>query len=248
MNTRQIQNYIEETDKQIENILGKEKLLEDNNVFNLYVRPYINKFNTSKELLINRLKNFIRKGEDKLHLSQIKYYSKISNPIKLDLLSKFLDVNTEQLKETILKFINRNKLNAKIINETLSFEQIESYITDSKDVFFFKNIKTIGNEIYLNFKLTNPSSLEFKDFQISLKVPTYCNIQRKESYPKYLQLNELKPGSAFKFNYVLKVDKQKELKKNLFDPSADEIKLELFYKDQFNNSKKTTKHIDLFIP
>ena len=248
MNTREIQNYIEETDEQIETILGKEKLLEDNNVFNLYVRPYINKLNTSKETMINQLKSFIQKGNDKLYLSQIKYYSKISNPISLDLLSKFLELNIEQLKESILNFINRNKLNAKIINDKLSFEQIDSDFTDSKDVLFFKNIKTIANEIYLNFKLTNPSSLDFKDFQISLKVPTYVVIKRKQSYPKYLQLNELKPGSTFKFNYVLKVDKQKELKKNLFDASADEIKLELFYKDQFNNTRKTTKHIDLFIP
>ncbi|MFX0024161.1 MAG: hypothetical protein ACFE9S_17675, partial [Candidatus Hermodarchaeota archaeon] len=71
--------------------------------------------------------------------------------------------------------------------------------------------------------------------------------QRKESFPKYLQINELKPGKIFKFNYVLKVDKQKELKKNLFDPSADEIKLDLNYKDQFDIPRKTTKHIDLFI-
>jgi len=46
---------------------------------------------------------------------------------------------------------------------------------------------------------------------------------------------------------VLKVDKQKELKKNLFDPTADEIKLDLYYRDQFDISRKTTKHIDLFI-
>ena len=197
---------------------------------------------------MRKLKNFIQKGEDKLYLNQIKYYSRISNPIKLDLLSKFLELNTEQLKEITLNYINRNKLNAKIVNNELSFEKIESQITDSKDVFFFKNIKTIGNEIYLNLKLTNPTSFNFKDFQISLKVPTYVNIQKKQSYPKYLQLNELKPGSAFKFNYILKIDKQKELKKNLFDASADEIKLELFYKDQFNNTRKTTKHIDLFIP
>ncbi|MFX1325811.1 MAG: hypothetical protein ACFE8N_12735, partial [Promethearchaeota archaeon] len=105
--------------------------------------------------------------------------------------------------------------------------------------------KTIGNEIFLNFKLTNPSNFDFKDFQISLKVPTYVDIQRKESYPKFIQLNELKPGKAFKFNYLLKVDKKKELKKNLFDPKADEIKLELLYKDQFDNTRKTTKHIDL---
>ena len=248
MNTLQIQNYLEETDDQIENILGKEKLLDDNNIFNLYVRPYINKFNNAKEILINQLKNFIEKGEDKLYLNQIKYYSRISNPIKLDLLSKFLDLNPEQLKEITLNYINRNKLDAKIVNDELSFEKIESEITDSKDVLFFKNIKTISNEIYLNLKLTNPTNFDFKDFQISLKVPTYVDIQKKQSYPKYLQLNELKPGSAFKFNYILKIDKQKELKKNLFNPSADEIKLELYYKDQFNNTRKTTKHIDLFIP
>jgi hypothetical protein len=248
MNTRQIQNYIEETDKQIENILGKEKLLEDNNTFNLYVRPYITKFNNAKDILINELKNFIQKGEDKLYLNQIKYYAKVSNPIKIDMLSKFLELNIDHLKEMVLDYINRNKLNAKIANNELTFEKIDFEITDSKDVFFFKNIKTIGSELYLNFKLTNPSNFDLRDFQISLKVPNYVNIQKKQSFPKYLQLNELKPGSAFKFNYVCKIDKQKELKKNLFDPSADEIKLELFYKDQFNNMKKTTKHIDLFIP
>ncbi len=248
MNSRQILNFLEETDKQIESIIGKEKFLEDNNVFNLYVRPYINKFNTSKESLINRLNNFIRKSEDKLHLNQIKYYSKVINPIKLDLLGNYLNLETERLKEITLKFINRNKINAKIMNNKLYFQQIDSDIIDSKEIFFFKNIKTVGNEIYLNCKLTNPSNLYFKDFQISLKIPTYVNIQKKESFPKYLQLNKLKPGSAFKFNYILKVDKEKELKKNLFDPTADEIKLELFYKDQFNNNRKTTKHIDLFIP
>ena len=248
MNSRQILNFLEETDKQIESIVGKEKFLEDNNVFNLYVRPYIAKFNTSKESLINRLNNFIRKSEDKLHLNQIKYYSKVINPIKLDLLGNYLNLETERLKEITLKFINKNKINAKIMNNKLYFQQIDSDLIDSKEIFFFKNIKTVGNEIYLNCKLTNPCNLEFKDFQISLKVPTYVNIQRKESFPKYLQLNKLKPGKAFKFNYILKVDKEKELKKNLFDPTADEIKLELFYKDQFNNNRKTTKHIDLFIP
>jgi HEAT repeat protein len=248
MNSNQIQNYVEESEKQIENIIGKEKVLEDNNLFNLYVRPYLSKFNTSKELLINQRKIFINKSENKLYLSQIKYYSKIINPIKLDLLSSYIGLEKEKLKELVLNFINKNKLNAKILNDKIYFQQVESDITESKEISLFKNLKTIGNEIYLNCKLTNPSNLDFKDLQISLKVPRYVNIQRKESFPKYIQLNGLSSGSAFKFNYVLKVDKQKELKKNLFDPTADEIKLELFYKDQFNQSRKTTKHIDLFIP
>ncbi|MHA1986267.1 MAG: hypothetical protein ACW98D_06495 [Promethearchaeota archaeon] len=248
LNSTQIQNYIEETEIQIENVVGKEKVLEDNNIFNLYVRPYLKKFNASKELLINRLKSFVQKSESKLHLNQIKYYRKIINPIKFELLSSYIDIEKDRLKNIALRFINKNKLNAKINNDELCYQELESDITDSKEVFFFKNIKTIGNDIYLNCKLTNPSNLDFREFQISLKVPTYINLQRNESFPKYLQLNELKSGGAFKFNYVLRVDKQKELKKNLFDPTADEIRLEMFYRDQYDNMRKTTKHIEIFLP
>ncbi|MFX1363559.1 MAG: hypothetical protein ACFFCE_11115 [Promethearchaeota archaeon] len=247
LNSIQIQTFIEETEKEIDLILGKEKVFNDNNIFNLYIRPFLNKFSNSKELLINRLNNFIRKSNNKLYLNQIKYYLKIINPIKLDLLANYIRLNIEKLKDLIVKFISKGKLNVKIINERLYYQQIESDIPDSKEILFFKNIKTIGNEIYLNFKLSNPSNFDFKDLQISLKVPTYLNFQRKESFPKFLQINELKPGKNFKFNYVLKVDKRKELKKNLFDPSADEIKLDLYYKDQFEIPRKTTKHIDLFI-
>ena len=241
MNYTQIQNYIEETEKQIDNLIGKEKIFEDNNTFNLYVRPYINKFNASKELLINRLKIFIKKSNNKLYLNQIKYFLKIINPIKLDLLSSYMNLENEQLKNSILKYINKNKLNAKIINDEIYFQQIESDLTASKEILFFKNIKTIGNEIYLNFKLTNPTNFDFKDLQIFLKSPVYINFQRKESFPQFLQLNELKPGKIFKFNYFLKIDKKKELKKNLFDPSADEIKIAIYYKDQFNIARKTSR-------
>ncbi len=247
INSTQIQTFIEETEKKIEIIIGKEKIFEENNTFNLYIRPFLNKFNTTKEFLINRLKNFVRRSNNKIYLNQIKYYLKIINPIKLDLLANYIKIDVELLKGLVLKFISKNKLNAKIINERLYYQQIESEIPDSREILFFKNIKTIGNEIYLNFKLTNPSNFDFKDLQISLKVPTYLNFQRKESFPKFLQINELKPGKIFKFNYVLKVDKQKELKKNLFDPTADEIKLDLHYRDKFDIARKTTKHIDLFI-
>ncbi len=245
MNSTQIKNYFEETEKQIDIIIGKEKNFEDNR-FTLYIRPYLNKFRVSKELLINKLRKFIRKSESKLFLNQIKYYLKIINPIKLDLLSSYINLDIEQLKDRILRYINKNKLKAKIINDKLHLQQIEpDVISDSKEIFFFKNIKTIGNEIYLNFKLINPSNFDFKDLAISLKTPSYVNFQRKESFPKFLQLNELKPGKAFKFNYVLKIDKNKELKKNLFDPSTDEIKLAIYYKDQFNISRKASRSFSI---
>ena len=163
LNSTQIQTYIEETERQIDVILGKEKVFEDNNIFNLYIRPFLNKFNASKELLINKLKHFVRKSNNKLYLNQIKYYLNVINPIKLDLLASYIKIDVEPLKDLVLKFMSKNKLNAKIINEKLYYQQIESEIPDSKEILFFKNIKTIGNEIYLNFKLTNPSNFDFKD-------------------------------------------------------------------------------------
>jgi hypothetical protein len=247
MKSTQIQTFISEIEYQIDNLIGKEKISEDNrNVFNLFIRPYIDKWNASKELLINKLKHFNKKYEEKLYLNQFKHYLKIMNPIKLDLLSSYIGLEKEQLKELTLKFINKNKLNVKILNNYLYSQKIESNITDDKNLLFFKNVKTIGNKIYLYFKLNNPSNLDFKDLQISLKTPTYLKFLKKESFPKHLHISELKTGNVFKFNYVLKIDKN--INRNLSDPSADEISLNLYYKDPFDMPKKTTKKINLLLP
>jgi hypothetical protein len=45
---------------------------------------------------------------------------------------------------------------------------------------------------------------------------------------------------------VLKIDK--DIKKDLSNPNADEIKLDLYYKDPFDISRKTTKKINLLLP
>jgi len=170
------------------------------------------------------------------------------NPIKLDLLSSYVGLEKEQLKEFILKFINKNKLNAKIVNNYLYSQKIEPNVVDDKDLLVFKNVRTIGNEVSLHFKLNNHSNLDFKDLQISLKVPTYLRFLKKESFPKYFHLNELKSGNVFKFNYILKIDKN--INRNLSDPSpsADEISLRLHYKDAFQIPRKTTKRINLLLP
>ena len=246
MNSSQIQMFIEETEQQIDTFIGKEQIFQDNNVFNVLMRPYLEKWNAFKELIINKLKRFINKHEEKLNLSEFKYYLKIMNPIKLDLLSSYVGIEIDQLKNLILKYIEKNKLNAKIVNDYLHSLRMETDITDSKDLLFFKNIKTVGNKIFLYFKLTNPTNYDFKDLQISLKVPTYLKYFKKESFPKFINLNELRQGSIFKFNYVLKIDKN--ITKNLSDPGVDEIKIDLYYKDPFNIDRKTTKKIDLLLP
>ena len=243
MNTNQIQNFIVECENQIDNIIGK--LSEENDIFNLWARPTVTKFVSFKEVLINKLKNFNQKSNDELTLSQIKYYLDVMNPIKLESLASYIDLEIDVLKEKIVKFVNKNKLNARIIKDDLYSPKIEDLI-EPRDILLFKNLKTIGNKLYFNFKLNNPTNLLFSDLQISLKTPDYLTFLRSESFPKYLYLNELKPGNVFKFNYVLKL--KHDIKKNLSDPSVDEVNLDIYYKDPFDITRKITKKISLLLP
>jgi len=243
MNTNQIQNFIEEYENQIDNLIGK--ITEDNDVFNLFARPSVTKFVSFKEVLINKLKIFTQRSNEKLSLSQIKYYLDVINPIKLESLASYIEMDINVLKEKIVKFVNKNKLNARIIKDDLYSPKIED-IVEPKDILFFKNIKTIGNKLYFNFKLNNPSNLLFSDLQISFKAPAYLTLLRNESFPKYLYLNDLKPGNVFKFNYVLKL--KHNIEKNLTDPSVDEINLKIYYKDPFDITRKITKKINLLLP
>ena len=242
----QIQTFISETEVQIDNIIGRENVFHDNNGFNLFIRPFIDKWNASKELLINKQKYFNRKFDNKLYLSQIKFYLKLMNPIKLDLLSTYMGLDTEQLKEIALNFIRKQKLKAIVKDNSIYSQKIKADILISQNLLFFKNIKTVGNKIILNFKLNNPANHDYKDIFIFLKTPNYLKFLKNESFPKRLYLNKIDSGKSFKFNYLFKIDKM--IKKNLSDPSADEIKLDLYYKDSFNISSKITKKINLLLP
>ncbi|NVM44727.1 MAG: hypothetical protein HWN79_07405 [Candidatus Lokiarchaeota archaeon] len=243
MTTNQIQNYIEEYENQIDNLVGK--ISEDNNVFNLFARPSVKKFILAKNMLINKLKTFTEKSNDELVLSQINYYLDVINPINLENLASYIDMDINILKEKVVKFVNKNKLNARIIKDEL-FSPRREDIIEPREILFFKNIKTLGNKISFNFKLNNPTNLLFSDLQISLKTPEYLSFIREESFPKYLYLNELKPGNVFKFNYVLKL--KHKIEKNLADPSVDEVNLDIYYKDPFDLAHKITKKIDLLLP
>ncbi len=243
MNTTQIQSFIEESENQIDNIIGK--ITEDNNVFNLFVRPYLTKFVDTKELLINKLKSFNKRSRDKLILAQIKYYLEIMNRIKLENLASYIEMDLELLTGEILKYIRKNKLNAKIIDDYL-YSPEEENILEDKELLFFKNIKSIGNKIYFNFKLNNPTNLVFKELQIALKVPPYLLFLKKESFPMLLFLDELKSGNVFKFNYVFKI--KRDIERKLTDPTVDEVTLKLYYKDPFNINRKITKKINLLLP
>jgi hypothetical protein len=245
VDSNQIHAFIEETEKSIEDVLGKDVIIEDNNLFDLYVRPYLNRWNASKELLINKLGNFVKKNQNNILLNQIKHYLDLINPISLDLLSSYVNVEKNHLKTNIINFINKSKLNAKIIGESVISPKLSSEIKTT-ELLFYKDVKTIGNKIYMNLKLSNPTSFNFSDIQISLKLPSYIKFLKKESFPRILYLNELKQSDNFKFKYVLKIDKN--IKRDLISPNADEIKLDLYYKDPYNISRKTSKRLNLLLP
>jgi HEAT repeat protein len=97
MNTKQIQSFIEDYEHQMDNIIGQ--LPEDNNIFNKMIRPSVTKFIAAKEMLINRLKKFTRKTTDKMYLNQIKYYLDVINPIKLENLASYMELDVEFLKQ-----------------------------------------------------------------------------------------------------------------------------------------------------
>ncbi len=245
VDSNQIHVFIEEIEKSIEDVLGKDVIIEDNNLFDLYVRPYLNRWNASKELLINKLANFVKKNQNNILLHQIKHYLDLINPISLDLLSSYVNVEKNHLKTIIINFINRSKLNAKIIGESVISPKLSTEIK-STELLFYKDIKTIGNKIYMNLKLSNPTTFNFNDIQISLKLPSYIKFLKKESFPRILYLNELKQSDNFKFKYILKIDKN--IKRDLISPNADEIKLDLYYKDPYNISRKTSKRLNLLLP
>ncbi|MBD3254604.1 MAG: hypothetical protein GF383_05900 [Candidatus Lokiarchaeota archaeon] len=244
MRTKQIQMFISETENEIDNVIRKENI-QDNNTFNLFVRPYIDRWHASKELMINKLKYFRRKNLEDLYLSQLNYYLNIINPIKMKLLSSYMELDEDTIKEFVLKYVRKNKINARIVKDTIYSEVLDSELPHAKDLLLFKNIKTSGNKIYLHFKLNNPSNHMFADLQISLKTPAYLKFLKDESFPKYIHLDELKTGNIFKFNYTLKINRKKQ--KNLTDPSVDEIKLNIHYKDPFDITRKTTKKINILL-
>ncbi len=244
VNSAQIQSFIEDMERQIEDLIGKEKILQDNNLFDLYMRPYLEKWNQSKELLINKLGAFENKNEEKLFLAKINHYLEIMNPITLDILSSYLEMDLKELNSKILGLINKNKINAKIINDSLVSLKIESELK-TNDLLFFKDIKTIGNKIYIQFKLSNPTNISFKDIQMSLTIPSYLKILKKESFPRLLYLSELGQSKHFKFKYAFKIGKN--IKKDLSAPNADEIKLDIYYKDQFDISRKRSKRLNLLL-
>ncbi len=247
VNSSQIKTYIGEMEKQLDTILGNNiNLSKEDNLFNKYIRPYLSTMDASKELLVNKLKSFVSKSYETIYIHQLNYYLNIMNPISIELLSENMGITTDELTEFILKNSNRGKINVRIIKDKVFTERVDDYALTLKEPLVFKNIKTEGNSIFLKFKISNPTHLDLKQFHISLKIPNYLHISKKSMYPKVINFDTLKSGENFKFDYKLKLER--EVKRNLADPTADEIRLDIFYKNAFEMSKKIVKKLNLLLP
>ena len=246
MNSSQIKSFINDTEKQIETIIEKKDIFKQNkDGFDLYVRPFIDKWNSSKDLIIQKLNNFVQKGKEHVCLHEIKYYLKIMNPVNFELISIYVGLEIDQIKKLALKFIKEEKLDAKIINNSIYSPRLEMELPSFSEIKLFNNIRTIGNEMEINLRVNNPSHYDFRDLQITLKIPPYLKISKKGSFPNFSHIEKLKANSNFKFKYLLKFDK--EIRQNFTEKAQDEINLIIFYKGPYDISKKLSKKINLLL-
>lgn len=246
MNSTQIKNFIQDIETRIDGIIGNDKIFERSNIYTLFVRPYLEKWKEYKDHLLLKSKKFLIKSKNKLNLSQIKYYLNIMNPIEFDFLSTYMGIPTERLKELVVRFINKGKLNAKIIKNSLYSQEMEFEFSPAKEILLSKQLKKIGNDIQIHFKLNNSSNITYEDLHISLKIPTFLKFKKEISYPKIFYVNELKQGKTFEFDYLLMLNK--EFKSIPPISNSSEIILNIYYKDPFNISHEKTEKISLLFP
>jgi hypothetical protein len=245
MNSSQIKLFIDKTEEQIDNIIETKEIFKPkSDGFDLYINPILEKWEQTKELMIYKLKKFVNKHNEKLFLFQVKHYLNIMNPISIELLSNFIVLDKERIKDLLLKYIDKDKLDAKIIDEKIISPKIGVEIPDFKEPTLFKKIKTIGNHLEMNLRLNNSSNYDFKELNFTLKSPSYIKLLN-ESHPRYFKINDLKAGHDFKFKYLFKIDK--EIKDNGQTIEPSEINLEISYKGPQNIPKLISKKIDFIL-
>lgn len=217
----QIKAFIDETENKIDLLIEKRNLFKEyNDGFNLYIKPALEKWNNSKELIIRKLRKFENKQREKLFLHQIKHYLNISNPISFDLLSNNINMDKDRIKELLFKYINEEKLDAKIVNSSVCIPHLENNGSEVKQPHLYKQIKTLGNHLELSLRLNNTSNHDFRDLFIKLDTPPNFTIRGSNLF----KIDKLKALEEFKFKYLLKVDK-KERKIS----TPNEITLRIYY-------------------
>lgn len=245
MNSSQIKLFIDNTEEQIDNIIeGKELFKPKSNGFNLYINPILEKWEQSKELMIYKLKKWEQKNKKDLFLFQIKHYLNIMNPFSLDLLSKNIGIDSERIKELLLHYIEKNDLDAKIIDNKVISPLIGTDFAEYNELHVFKNIRTMGTHLEMNLRLNNSSHYDFKEITFTMKYPSYIRLL-SESHPRFFQIERIGAGENVSLNYKFQINK--ELKNNLETIEPSKIDLEISYKNEHDISKRLSKKIDLIL-
>lgn len=240
-----VKNFIDDIDYEFNHLIYKDNKFEFENKLKDQFRPYLDKWNESKEILINRYKKFKNYTENILFIGQLNKFLEIMNPLSFDFLSSKFALDKKTLKNKIFELIKDNKIQGQIVDENLYTYKQQKSIQDENVLLLFKNIKLLGNKIFLNFKISNPTTHTLKDIIVRFTHPDYLTFISENKTPKFYNLKEFLPGTVKKFSYILKIDRESgKFDQNL---SAHEIKLDIFYRDAFNNMQKLTRILDLLI-
>lgn len=217
----QIKAFIDETEKKIDRLIEKRDIFNEyNDGFNLYIQPALQKWQNSKELIIRKLRKFVNKSRETLFLHQIKHYLCISNPVSFDLLSNNIEMDKERIKELAFKYINEEKLDAKIINSSLFIPELETETAEINKPSIYKQVRTVGNYLELSLRLNNTTNHDFRDLVIKLNTPNYIKVRGSNLF----KIDKLKALQEFRFKYLLKIDRKEKRYS-----SPNEIILRIYY-------------------
>ncbi len=243
LTSERIKFFFQDVDYELNHLIFENKQFKYQEPVISQFRPYLENWSNSKSILEKKLKNFNRTTQDRLFIGRLNKFLEIMNPISIELIATKFNMDNKILKSKIFELIRNNKIQGKIVENKLYSSKKQIYSSDENNLLLFKNIKLLGNKVFFNFKITNPTNYTLKDVIIRFTHPKYLSFLKENPNPNFFSIEEFPPGSVKKFKYILRIDRDN----NEFNQAMDahEIKLDIYFRDSLKNLKKITRRLDL---
>jgi len=238
-----IQEFIQDIDYELNHLIFENKQYKESSMGQF--RAYLEKWNTSKDSLMQEFEKFTLSTQNHLFIAQLNKFLEIMNPISIELIASNFDMDTQILKSKIFDLIKDNKIQGRVFQNKLYSPQKQKYLSDENNLLLFKNIKLIGSKVFFNFKITNPTNYALKDVIVRFKHPKYLTFIKENFNPKFFSIEEFPPGFVKKFKYILKINRDNNYEIEKMD--AHEVKLDIYFRDELKNLRKLTRRLDLII-
>ncbi len=243
LTSERIKKFIQDIDYELNHLIFENKQLKYQKPMISQFRPYLENWSSSKNVLEKKLNNFNNTTQDHLFIGRLNKFLEIMNPISMELIATKFNTNRKILKSKIFELIRNNKIQGRIVGNKLYSSKRQIDLADENNLLLFKNIKLLGNKVFFNFKITNPTNNTLKDVIIRFNHPKYLSFLKENPNPKFFSIDEFPPGSVKKFKYILRIDRDN----NEFNQAMDahEVKLDIYFRDALKNLKKLTRRLDL---